>query len=99
VYSLGLNNTLGISFKLVKSRIKNIRRFKQGASRCKIAEAGFHSIAKLRGPFYRGIEFRTAGCSKCFISFGRFFHQSNICLENMAKKNNYDIGGLIRIQF
>jgi hypothetical protein len=31
-----------ISFKLVKSRIKNIRRYKQGASRCKMAGAGFH---------------------------------------------------------
>jgi hypothetical protein len=31
VYILGLNNTLHLSFKLAKSRIKNIRRFKQGA--------------------------------------------------------------------
>jgi hypothetical protein len=29
VYSLGRNTTPCISFKLVKSRIKNIRRFKQ----------------------------------------------------------------------
>jgi hypothetical protein len=47
-YSLGLNNTPRISFKLVKSRIKNIRRFKQGASRCKMAGAGFECFAKLR---------------------------------------------------
>jgi hypothetical protein len=48
MYSLGLNNTPRISFKLVKSRIKNMRPFKQGASRCKIAGAGFQCIAKLR---------------------------------------------------
>jgi hypothetical protein len=48
MYSLGLNNTPRISFKLVKSRIKNLRRFKQGASRCKMAGAGFQCIAKLR---------------------------------------------------
>jgi hypothetical protein len=48
MYSLGLNSTPHISFKLVKSRIKNIRRFKQGASRCKMACAGFQCFAKLR---------------------------------------------------
>jgi hypothetical protein len=48
MYSLGLNNMTRISFKLVKSRIKNIRCFKQGASRCKMAGAGFQCIAKLR---------------------------------------------------
>jgi hypothetical protein len=32
VFSLGLNNTPRISFKLVKSRIKNKRCFKQEAS-------------------------------------------------------------------
>jgi hypothetical protein len=53
VFSLGLNNTPSISFKLVKSRIKNIRCFKQEASRCKMAGAGFHSIAKLRAPMPR----------------------------------------------
>jgi hypothetical protein len=44
-----------ISFKLVKSRIKNIRHFKQGASRCKMARAGFHSIAKLRAQFHNAV--------------------------------------------
>jgi hypothetical protein len=48
MYSLGLNNTPCISFKLVKSRIKNIWRFKQEASRCKMTGAGFQCIAKLR---------------------------------------------------
>jgi hypothetical protein len=48
VFSLGLNNTPRISFKLVKSLFKNIWQFKQGASRCKMAGAGFHSIANLR---------------------------------------------------
>jgi hypothetical protein len=43
MYSLGLNNTPRISFKL-----KNIRPFKQGASWCKMAGAGFQCIAKLR---------------------------------------------------
>jgi hypothetical protein len=47
MYSLGLNNTPHISFKLVKSRIKNIQPFKQGASRCKMVGAGFQCIAKL----------------------------------------------------
>jgi hypothetical protein len=45
MYTLGLNNTPRISFKLVKSRIKNIRPFKQGASRCKMVGAGFQCIA------------------------------------------------------
>jgi hypothetical protein len=48
MYSLGLNKTPLISFKLVKSRIKNIRPFKQGVSRCKMAGDGFQCIAKLR---------------------------------------------------
>jgi hypothetical protein len=48
MYSLGLNNTPRISFKLVKSCIKNIRRFKQGDSRCKMVGAGFQCIANLR---------------------------------------------------
>jgi hypothetical protein len=48
VYSFGPNNMPRISFKLVKSRIKNRRRFKQGASRCKMAGTGFHCFAKLR---------------------------------------------------
>jgi hypothetical protein len=48
VYSLGSNNMPRISFKLVKSRIKNIQRFKQGASQCKMVGAGFQCIAKLR---------------------------------------------------
>jgi hypothetical protein len=42
VFSLGPKNMPRISFKLVKSRIKNIRRFKQGASLCKMAGARFH---------------------------------------------------------
>jgi hypothetical protein len=50
VSSLGLNNMPRISFKLVKPRIKNIWRFKQGASRCKMAGAGFPCFAKLRTP-------------------------------------------------
>jgi hypothetical protein len=48
VYSLDPNNMPRISLKLVKLRIKNIRRFKQGASRCKMAGAGFQCLAKLR---------------------------------------------------
>jgi hypothetical protein len=43
MYSLGLNNTPRISFKLVKSRIKNIRRFKQGAPRSKMMSADCHN--------------------------------------------------------
>jgi hypothetical protein len=44
-----------ISFKLVKSRIKNIRHFKQETSQCKMARAGFHSIAKLRAQFHNAV--------------------------------------------
>jgi hypothetical protein len=47
MFSLGLNNTPRISFKFVKSRIKNIQPFKQGASWCKMAGGGFQCIAKL----------------------------------------------------
>jgi hypothetical protein len=55
VYSLGPNNTLRISFKLVKSRIKNIRRFKQGASRCKMAWTGFHCFSKIRAQIHNTV--------------------------------------------
>jgi hypothetical protein len=46
-FSLDLNIAPRISFKRAKSLFKNIGQFKQGASRCKMAGAGFHSIAKL----------------------------------------------------
>jgi hypothetical protein len=55
VYSLGLNNTPHISFNLVKSSVKNIRHFKQAVSRCKMAGAGFHSIAKLRAQIFNPV--------------------------------------------
>jgi hypothetical protein len=35
-------------FTLVKSRVKNIQRFKQAVSCGKMARAGFHCIAKIR---------------------------------------------------
>jgi hypothetical protein len=73
VYSLGPNNMPHISFKPIKSRIKNIRRLKQGVSRCKMEGTGFHSFAKIRAPFHCGVEFRTSECSKYFIS--RIFSQ------------------------
>jgi hypothetical protein len=44
-----------ISFKLVKSRIKNIRRFKQGASRCKMEGDGFHYFAKIRAQIHNTV--------------------------------------------
>jgi hypothetical protein len=47
-YSLGLNIAPHTCFTLLKSRVKNIRRFKQGASRCKMAGAGFQCFAILR---------------------------------------------------
>jgi hypothetical protein len=93
VYSLGRNITPRISFKLVKSRIKNIRRFKQGACRCKMAGTGFHCFAKIRARFHRGVEFRTAECSKCFLSFGGFFLNSNIFLGEKPQTNDSDVGG------
>jgi hypothetical protein len=45
---VGLNIALCDSFTLFKLRIKNIRRFKQAVSGCKMAGAEFHSIAKFR---------------------------------------------------
>jgi hypothetical protein len=47
MYSLGLNIAPRICFTLVKPRVKNIWRFKQAVSWCKMAGAGFHSISKL----------------------------------------------------
>jgi hypothetical protein len=93
VYSLGLNNAPRISFTLVKSSVKNIRHFEHGASRCKMAGAGFHFIAKLRAPFHGGVEFRTAECSKCFISLGGFFFNSNIFLGEKTQTDDSDVGG------
>jgi hypothetical protein len=52
-YSLDLNNAPRISIKHVKSLFKNIWQFKQGASRCKMAGAGFHCIANYRAPILR----------------------------------------------
>jgi hypothetical protein len=56
VYSLGLMHTPRISLKLVKSRIRNIRRFKQGASRCIMAGAGFHYFAKIRAQICNAVK-------------------------------------------
>jgi hypothetical protein len=58
-----------------------------------MAGAGFHFIAKLRALFDRRVEFRTAECSKCFISFGGFFLNSNIFLGEKTQTNNSDVGG------
>jgi hypothetical protein len=55
VYSLGLNNAPPISFTLIKSRVKNMQRFKQPVSRCKMAGAGFHSISKLRAQIFNPV--------------------------------------------
>jgi hypothetical protein len=52
MYSLGLNNAPRISFKLIKSRVKNMQCFKQPVSQCKMVGAGFHSIAKLRAQIF-----------------------------------------------
>jgi hypothetical protein len=45
-----------ISFKLVKSRIKNIQRFKQGACWCKMAGAWFHYFAKIRAQICNAVK-------------------------------------------
>jgi hypothetical protein len=50
MYNLGLDNTPRIGFTLLKWRVKGLRRFERGDSRCKMAGAGFHSIAKFRAP-------------------------------------------------
>jgi hypothetical protein len=55
VYSLGINNAPRISFTLIKSRVKNLRRFKQPVCRCKMACAWFHSIAKLRAQIFNPV--------------------------------------------
>jgi hypothetical protein len=59
-----------------------------------MAGAGFHFIAKLRALFHRGVEFCTAECSKCFISFGGFFLNSNIFLGEKTQTNDSAVGGL-----
>jgi hypothetical protein len=43
--SLGPSNPLRISFTLLKSLVNNLRRYKQGDSRSKMAGARFHSTA------------------------------------------------------
>jgi hypothetical protein len=55
MYSLGLKIAPCIRFTLVKSRFKNIWCFKQAVSRCKMAGAGFHSIAKLRAQMFNPV--------------------------------------------
>jgi hypothetical protein len=35
--------------------VKNMQRFKQPVSRCKMAGAGFHSIAKLRAQIFNPV--------------------------------------------
>jgi hypothetical protein len=47
VVSVGLKNSPRIRFTPEKSPIKKKRDIKQGDSRCKMARAGFHSLAKL----------------------------------------------------
>jgi hypothetical protein len=55
MYSLGLNNAPRISFTLIKSRVKNMPRFKQPVSRCKMAGTRFHSIAKFRAQIFNPV--------------------------------------------
>jgi hypothetical protein len=55
MYSLSLTIAPRIRFTLVKSRVKNIRRFNQAVSQCKMAGAGFYSIAKLRAQIFNPV--------------------------------------------
>jgi hypothetical protein len=55
MYSLCLNIAPCIRFTLVKLRVKNKRCFKQAFSLCKMAEAGFHSIAKLHARIFNPV--------------------------------------------
>jgi hypothetical protein len=59
-----------------------------------MADIGFHCFAKIRALFHRGVEFRTVECSKCFISFGGFFLNSNIFFGEKTQTNDSDVGGL-----
>jgi hypothetical protein len=59
-----------------------------------MAGIGFHCYAKIRALFHRGVEISTAECSKCFISFGGFFLNSNIFLGEKTQTNDSDVGGL-----
>jgi hypothetical protein len=59
-----------------------------------MAGIGFHCFAKVRALFHRGVEFRTVECSKCFISLGGFFLNSNIFLGEKTQTNDSDVGGL-----
>jgi hypothetical protein len=45
-----------ISFKPVKSRIKNIQCLKQGASQCKMVRVRFHFFAKIRDQIYNAVK-------------------------------------------
>jgi hypothetical protein len=58
-----------------------------------MAGTGFHCFAKIRALFHRGVEFRTAECSKCFISFGGFFLNSNIFLGEKTQISDSDVAG------
>jgi hypothetical protein len=51
-------------------------------------------FAKIRALFHRGVEFYTVECSKCFISFGGFFLNSNIFLGEKTQTNDSYVGGL-----
>jgi hypothetical protein len=55
MYSFGLKIVPHIRFTLVKSRVKNIRCFKQAVPQCKMAGAGFHSFAKLRAQSFNPV--------------------------------------------
>jgi hypothetical protein len=55
MYNFGLNIALRIRFALVKSCVKNIQRFKQAVSQCKMTEAGYHSISKLRAQIFNRV--------------------------------------------
>jgi hypothetical protein len=54
---------------------------------------GSHCFAKIRALFHRRVEFRTKECSKCFISFGGFFLNSNIFFGEKTQTNDCDVGG------
>jgi hypothetical protein len=64
VYSTsGLNIAPPISFILVNLSVKNIRRFKQTVSQCKMVGAGFHSIAKFRTQIFNPVLEQTEVCT------------------------------------
>jgi hypothetical protein len=86
MYGLGLNIAPRIRFTLVKSRVKNIQRFKQAVSRCKMAGAGFHSIAKLRTQIFN------PGLADRGVYFADCHNQNGSTADCQSQESEFESG-------